>query len=541
MQPSRRGRQLLSVDLSADNTPAPSSHQASAIPQKAFASTAAVAAPAPAQRLCSHGTHSCQTAPSSAFPLQHVEERTSTLACSPSEWLQNLTCPAPSSKSNQSLPTPRDAPPLHAPRAIPGVQSSSIPLGPIRQPLQGGPPCNPLYIARALSQAPSPQNQQLYSGQNATQLSESQQRFHQKLAAARAIGYCQGVRQGAIESLAPTPLTFSRRQQSNNTGQHTSLGDSMLVHPASRHTCSNEAAGLAQSSNKRPRLVHIAETQQRALPPSQGLIKFKCSVADILDAHWPGAASQAASKRRTAEVLSTACPRAAAPETSSGQEVKPQSAGVVSCRALPSSLGRGASRRLLSVPSCSAPGTSTLLPHHPSVPVVSADVMAASTTAFESLTLGPEAQSRRTMPPPHRATAHTVQCAVVAAQAAAWASSPRTAALQSPNGSYSNFPQSLGQGSVGFCGSSRSQVGAVHPLGFALSSFPQMMSQLLAEPSMHAMQAWAATYRPPGTSSSQQAIQAANQSPARPQKRARQGNDCFASTSFCHQDCCLVW
>lgn len=541
MQPPRRGRQLLSIDLSADDTSYPSSYQASAIPQQAFPSTTAV--PAPVKPVCSHATHPLQLASSNAMPLQHVKERALILACTASEPLHGSPCPAPSSNPQQSLPPPRDAPPLHAPRAIPGLQSSSsIPLGPIRQPLQGGPPCDPLYIARALAQPPLPQTLQLHS---AHQFSDSQQRF-QGLTAARAIGYCQGVRQGVVQSQSPALLTFSTRQspssgqradqhQSNNTGQQARSGGSMSVHPAPGQKRSTEAAGLAQSSSKRQRLVHMAQPQQTAPPSSQGLIKFRCVIADILSAHWPGAAVQAASGQHTAEVCSTACSYGAAPQTSSGQEVELESAGAVSCGALPSSLGRGASRSLLSVPSCNAPGTSSVLPP-PSVPAVSAEAMAASTTAFESLTLGSETQSRRAMPPPHRATAHTVQRAVAAAQAEGSASSPSTAALQSSVGSYSSSPRSHGrQGSVTFHESSRSQAGAAQATGFASCSFPQIMSQLLSESGMHAMQAWVAAYQPSGTSSSQQDIQAANQRPARPQKRARQGGDCFASTSFCHQ------
>ena len=546
MQPPRRGRQLLSIDLSADDTSYPSSHQASAIPQQAFPSTTAV--PAPVELVCSHTSHPLHLASSSASPLQHIKERALSLACNASEPLHGSPCPAPSSNPQQSLPPPRDAPPLHAPRAIPGLQSSSsIPLGPIRQPLQGGPPCNPLYIARALVQPPLPQTSQLHSAQNPNQFSDSQHRL-QGLTAARAIGYCQGVRQGVVESQSPALLTFSTRQgpssghQGSNTGQQARSGGSMSGHPASGQKRSTEAAGLAQSSSKRQRLVHMAEPQQTAPPSSQGLIKFKCSIADILSSHWPGAAVQAASGQRTAEVPSTACSHGAAPQSSSGQEVKIESAGAVPCGAVPSSLGRGASRSLLSVPPCNAPGTSSLLPP-PSVPAVSAEAMAATTTAFESLTLGSETQSRRAMPPPQRATAHTVQCAVAAAQAAGATSSPSTAALQSSVGSYSNSPRSHGrQGSVTFRESSRSQAGAAHPHGFASSSFPQIMFQLLSESGMHAMQAWVAAYQPPGTSSSQQGIQAANQRPARPQKRARQGGGCFASTSFCHQRLSsLVW
>ena len=530
------------MDLSADDTSSLPSHQASAVPQQDPASAATVAAPA--QPLCSHATRSFHPATSSVLSLQHVVERTSSLACATSEMSHASTCPAPSSIPQQSLPSPRDPTALHAPRAIPGVQSSSIPLGPIRQPLQGGPPLHPLYIARALAQAPLPQTQQLHSGWNASQLSESQQRVHQRLTAARAIGYCQGVRQGVIQSLAPAPLTFSRQQgpssdqnaaqhQNVNSGQHASLGDSMAAHPASGQKRSNEAAGLAQSSSKRQRLVHIAEPQQSALPPAQGLIKFKCSIADILNAHWPGAVSQAAPGQHTAEGSSTACSSGVSPLNSKGQQGKAElpSAGAVPCRAPPSSLGRGPSRRLLSVPPCDA-ANPTLLPPS-SVAVASADVMAASTTAFESLTLGSDAWSRRAVPPPQHVTAHSVQQALAAAQAAQWAPSPTTTALQSSIGSTSHTPRSHGrQGLVTFRETPRSEAVAAQTPGFALSSYPQVMSQLLSEPSMHAMQAWVAAYQPPGSSNSQQDIRAATHSPARPQKRARQGGNCFAQLWF---------
>ena len=535
LQPSRRGRQLLSMALSADDASSSSSHQASAIPQQAFASDATVAAPAQQLSshpiLSSHAIHSSHRASSNALPPPHVEQ-CSSLAPATSGLMHESTCPAPSSNPQHALPPPRVAPLLLAPRAIPGVQSSGIPLGPIRQPLQGGPQCNPLYIARALAPAPPPQAQQLHSGLSANQLSESQQSLQQRLPAARAIGYCQGVRQGVIQSLAPAPLTFSRHEgpssgqtagqhQSESLRQHAAVDDSMAAHPASGQKRSNEAAGLPQSSSKRQRLVHIAEPQQSAPPLSQGLIKFKCSIVDILKAHWPGATAQAASRQHTVELSSTACSPGAAPHISSDQEVKAEPDGVVPCRALPSSLGRGPSRRLLSVSLSDALATSTLLPP-PSVP-------AACTAAFESLTLDPEAQLRRAMPPPQRATAHSVQCAVAAAQAAGWASSTTAAALQSSTGSTSYTPRSHGrQGSVTFRESSRSQAEPAQPSDFAPSSFPQAMSQLLSEPSMHAMQAWVAAYQPPTASSSQLHSQAADQRPARPQKRARQGGDCFA-------------
>lgn len=536
---ARRGRQLLSVDLSADDTSSPSSHQASAVPQQSPASAATAAAPA--QRSCSHATHSFHTTPSSVFPLQHVEERTSSMASATSGVLHDSTCPALSSRPQQSQPSLRKSPSLHAPRAISGVQSSSIPLGPIRQPLQGGPSCHPLYIARALAQT-----QQLHSDWSASQPSESQQRVHQRLIAARAIGYCQGVRQGVSQSLAPAPLTFSRQQgsssgqnaaqhQSDSTGQHASLGDSMSAHPASGQKRSNEAAGLAQSSSKRQRqrLVHIAEPQQSAPRPAQGFIKFRCSIADILNAHWPDTASQAASRQHIAEGPNTTCSSEVLPLTSRGPQGKAglPPAGAVPCRAPPSSLGRGPSRSLLSVPSCNA-ASPTLLPS-PSVLAASADAIAASTTAFESLTLGSGAQSRRAMPPPQRATAHSVQPALAAAQAAQWAPSPIAAALQSSLGSSSHTPQSHGrQGSVTFREPPRSEAVAAQSPGVALSRYPQMMSQLLSEPSMHAMQGWVAAYQPPGSCSSQQDITAAKHSPARPQKRARQGGHCFSQLGF---------
>lgn len=534
LQPSRRGRQLLSMGFS-DAGSSLSSHpasaipqQASAIPQQASAGTADGAEPA--QRVCHDATHPSHKPSSNTAP---VEEPTSSMVSATSDLSHDSTCAVSDSTTRQyPLPTPRVAPSLHAPLAIPGAQSSSIPLGPIKQPLQGGPQRNPLH-PQALPQSPLPPSQQLHP---ASQLSPSQQRFQQMLKAASAVGYCRGLRQGVGHGPALTPLTFPTQQgqspsqqaaqpQWATTQQHASLGDSMALHPASGHKRSTEAAGLAQPSSKRQRLVYIAEPKPNAPPPSQGLVRFKCSIADILDAHWPGAAAQAASKQHTAQVATAACSPGLAPQMGSGRAELP-SAGAVPSRALPSCLGRG--RRLLSVPPCNAPATLPTLPH-PFLPAAITDAASASTAAFESLSLCPEAQPRRAMPPPQqRVTAHSVHQQVAAAQAAGWASSPSTHALQSSVGSSSSAPRSHGrQGSVTFRESPRGQPPA-QPLDFPLSSFPQVMSQLLSEPSMHSMQAWVAAYQPPSATSSQPGSKAADQSPARPQKRARQGEDCFA-------------
>ena len=532
LQPSRRGRQLLSAGLSADASSFLSPHPASAIPQQASAApqqaSAAVADAAdPAQRLCPSYKTSSDAAPS-----QHVEESTSSMLSATSDLPQDSTCPLSDSTTRQvPLPPPRDAPPLHAPRAIPGAQSSSIPLGPIKQPLQGGPPRSPLLPQAP--QAPLPQPQQLHP---ISQLSPSQQRFQQMLKAASAVGYCQGLRQGVGPGPATTPLTFSTQQGQNSSQQpaqlqwatpqqHTSVGDSMALPLASGHKRSKEAAGLAQPPSKRQRLVYIAEPKPNAPPPSQGLVRFKCSIADILDAHWPGAAAQAASRQLTVQIPTAACSLGVAAQVGSGRAELP-SAGAVPSRAPPSCLGRG--RRLLSVSPCEAPATLPT-PDLPSLQATTADAASASTAAFESLSLRPEAPPRRAMlPPQQRVTAHSVQQQVAAAQAAGWAaSSPFTDALQCPIASSSSAPRSYGlQGSAALHESPRGQPPA-QPLDFPLSSFPQVMSQLLSEPSMNAMQAWVAAYQPPSITSSQPDSKAADQS-SRPQKRARQGEGCFA-------------
>ena len=538
-QPSRRGRQLLSMDLSADDICTPIPQQASAIPQLSAANAV------PAQRLSSQATHSSHRASSDAFPLRHVEDRTSSLTSVTSGLPQASICPAPTS----STPTapPRDAAPsvhapsLHAPRAIPGAQSS-IPLGPIRQPLQGGVP-SPFYLARARAQAPLQQTQQAQSGWNANQLLQSQQKLQQTLTAARGVGYCQGLRRTSVQRQAS--LTFSRRlsssqkpaqHQHDHSGRHASVSDSMSAHLASGQKRSNEAAGLAQSPSKRHRLVHIAQPQHSG--PSQGPVKFKCCIGDILDAHWPAAADQEGARQSTAQVPSTACSLGIGSQSSSGPQVMP--AASASAQAVPNgsgfnSLGRGSTCCL---PLCDADASSTF-----PLPAATADAMAASTAAFESLTIGagPETHARRAMPPPHLAPAHAVQGGVAAAPGAG-----RT--LQTSFRSSLTQPQPhVRSGSAAITlppanESSRSQPGVQpHVPSFALSSFPQVMNQLLSEPSMHVMQAWVAAYQPPILSSSQQDLLPATQSASRPQKRARKGDPSWLCSMLLAAKIVISW
>ena len=518
------------MDPSVDDISPPLPQEQFAIPQQASAEADDI--DVPAQAFCSPAKYSSHMANSDSLPAC-LEEHASSLTSIASDLSRISTRLARDALSN------RDAPALHAPRATPGVQSS-IQLGPIRQPLQGALPRNPFYIARAMTQAPLQQTQQLHSGWNAVQLLESQQQLQRTLAAAHAVGYAQGIRQGAALSQRQAPLRFSK-QQGSTTSQHTALHqhdssgqqESLAASPASGQKRTNAGAGFTPS--KRQRLVHIAEPQHSMPPPARSLVKFQCSIADILDALWPAEAAQEAPRQHTAQAPSTACSSGAAPQSSDGQEaVKPASGEAAPCRAVPNlSFGRGPSRRLLSVPPSVAPANPNL-PLPSQVPAGNADTVAASTAAVESLTIDPEAQARRSMLPPQRATAHSVHQRVAAAQAAGWADFSLTAfasglhaplmpsmmTSQSPHGA----PQSSAVAQMQGVDSTISQPGLAQTPGFTLSSFPQVMSQLLSEPSMQVMQAWAAAYQPPlALPNGQQDVLAANSPALRPQKRARQG------------------
>lgn len=543
LQHVRRGRKLLSMDLSVLDVPPPVPQEACAIPQFEAAAVAV-----PAQRTgCFPATQASHRAYCDTLPAS-LEEHASSLTSAASDLSRISTRLALDALSN------RAAPPLHAPRATPGAQSS-MQLGPIRQPLQGPLPPNPLYIARALAQAPLQHTQQLYSGWNAVQLLESQQHLQRTLTAACAVGYAQGIRQGAALSQSQVPLTFSRQQgpptsqhtaqhQRDSTGRQASLRNNSSASPASGHKRSNP--GLEPSSTKRQRLVYIAEPQHSAPPPLQGLIKFKCSIADMIDAFWPIEAAPArlplplppaedapALRQLTAAAPSTACPSGVAPQYNNQPEsvkpAEPSCGQAVPCRAIPS-LGRRQSSHLLPASPCAAAAS---LPLALQAPAATADAVAASTAAVESLTIDPEAHARRSMLPPLRATAQSVLQRVAAAQAAGWADFALTASgqhaplttistvtCQPPHGP----PQGSASTQMQGMDSTIGQVGVAQAPGFTLSSFPQVMSQLLSEPSMQVMLAWVAAHQPPpAVPTGQQDIPAANPVAFRPQKRARQG------------------
>lgn len=536
LQRGRRGRKLLSMDLPVIDVSPP--QEASGIPHFEGAAVAV-----PAQRTgCFPAIQASHRAYSDTLPAC-LEEHASSLTSAASDLSRISTRLGLDALSN------RAAPPLHAPRATLGVQRS-MQLGPIRQPLQGPLPRNPFYIARAVAQSPLQQTQQLHSGWNAVQLLESQQQLQRTLTAACAVGYAQGIRQGAALSQSQVPLTFSRQQgssasqhtaqhQHHTTQQQASLCNNTSASPPSGHKRCNPG-GLEAPPTKRQRLVHIGEPQHSAPPPLQGLIKFKCSIADMIDALWPAEPAPAslplphrppagdppAVRQHTAEAPSSS---GVAPQFSNEPEsVKP---GEPSSGEAVLSLGTGQSSHLRSVPFCAAPASGPLPPQ---VSASSADAVATSTVAVEPLTIDFEAHARRSMLPPLRATAQSVHQRVAAAQAAGWGASPLTAASgQHPPLTITStvtcqLPRAPPQGSATIqmqgMDPTIDQAGGVQAPGFTLSSFPQVMSQLLSEPSMQVMLAWVAAHQPPpAVPTGQQDILAANSSAFRPQKRARQG------------------
>ena len=497
----RKGRTLMSVDLAPDNGP-------NLAVEHHIANTAW-----PAQLPPTHIHPSSQRASNEAVPLHQADRRSSSLSSVTSDEI-------PLSSSGLTQGSSKVPPLPYAPRAIPAGQTT-IPLGPIRQPLQGSLPRNPHYLPRSVPQAPLLQTQPLQSGWSANDLVQIQQQRYQQLTAAHAIGYCQVVKQQFSQGHRATSVTFSRHKNQSSKqpaahapagskAQHANTNVSMAANPPSGQKGSDPDNSLQQEHTKQ-RLVHIAEPQHSSAPAAQGLIRFQCSVADIVDAHWPNIAQDEQSNQLGPTLASTAH---VAHPVSRDSSIQEQSQATDNNLAL----GRGSSRRLLSMSCCDDPAEPSALPQPPAA---SSDATAPRTSAFAALSIGSETVARKAVPLPHHPTAQSVDQAIAAAQSADCMFGSHEAAWQNPlTNALSHGYQDPSITRLQQRGSGQAQTAAASSTGFPLSSFPQVMTQLLSEPSLHA---WVAAYQPPASSHAQQDVQASQQGCTRPQKRARQG------------------
>lgn len=507
-QLSRKGRMLMSVDLTSESGPCSAAENHSA----AAANTAW-----PVQLSEPRATPSSHRASSEAVLLHQADRRSSSLA--------SVTSELPRDPSGVSQGSSKVPPLPFAPRAIPAGQSS-IPLGPIRQPLQSSLPRNPHYLPRSVPQAPLLQTQSLPSGWAANEVIQIQQQRYQQLTAAQAVGYCQGVKQQPSHRHTVPSLLFTRHQDqsSKQPAAHSSAGSKALHASSSVNTASGSSSGHKRSdpdadslqpAHTKQRLVQIAELQHSSAPAAQGLIRFRCGIADVLDAHWPDTAKDQQLRPQGSAVASPANPADTASRDSSSHRERAIGKNAA--------LGRGSSRRLLSMSCCEDPADPSALPQPPAA---NSSAMAPRTSAFAALSIGSETMAGGAMLLPPQPTTQSVDQATAAARGADWMYGPQEPALQSSlTNSLSCGFQNPSMTRLQHSGSGQAQAEASPSTGFPLSSFPQVMTQLLAEPSLHAR---VAAYQPPASAQPQQDVQAPEQGVARPQKRARQGQQCLA-------------
>lgn len=491
---------------------------------------------------------SCSHQASNASPHQSAELRSPSLASVVSELLPNQTAKA--TNSSQRVAAPPNSvcvPPavLHAPRAIPAAlanaRSGSAPphviqLGPIFQPMLAAMQTNPVFLARAPAEAP---NQALHPAQASrgpvTPTLAANEQLQHMLHAAQAIGYCQGLKRRAAQTDELQKLSFHRRAvtpsssadqagrptgpsqpqqaQPDPTSHHThhqmavasdaqtasqddarppvaqpcpeeafsrgvvaqqhlgvgksdpyretgSLDSRTLGHSLSGNKRAHEASDAHKhTSSKKQRLVEVA--QQCGTPVSghddSKVIKFRCNIADILDAH-AGPFSQVSSSAR---------------------------AGSTSVRA-------GPSRASPTVPSVSFPdaaGTNCF-------PAMSA-ASSLGSASINTLTSPHQSQdmARRAALLPQPATAQSVAGAVAAAQGTDWALAAHAAALRS---SWQSFlPHVRPQPSIAnqLQGPPPPGDQAGVPFQPMLTSFPQVMNQLMSESRADSVPSWVADHQ----------------------------------------------
>ena len=489
-------------------------------------------------------TGSCSHQASNAL-AQSAEQRSLSLASVVSELPPNEATKATiSSQMAAALPDSVCVPPavLHAPSAIPAAVVDAsfgsapphvIQLGPIFQPMLAAMQTNPVFLARAPTEAP---HQALHPAQASrgpvTPTLAANEQLQHMLHTAQAIGYCQGLKKRAAQTDKLQRLSFHRRgvtpsscadqavhppgpaqpQQAQpddkshhqvivaldaqtapqpqadagapvaqprpglrnpegacsrgfSAQQHLGFGKSdpyretgslesqTLGHSRSGNKRAHDAsdAHMHTSSSKKQRLVEVAE--QCGPSPSGHIdskgIMFRCNIADVLDAHC-GSFSQLSSSAR---------------------------AGSNSVRA-------GPSRASPTVPSVSLPDAAGVS----SLPAMSDASNLRSATA--SLSFQSQGMAGRPALLPQPATAQSVAAAVAAAQGTDWALAAHAAALRS---SWQSFLPHVGpqpsianqlQGPL----PPGDQAGVpFHPM---LTSFPQVVNQLMSESRGDSMLTW---------------------------------------------------
>ena len=488
---------------------------------------------------------------------------------------------------------------LHAPRAIPAVVADArfgsapphvIQLGPIFQPMLAAMQTNPFVPARAPTEAP---NQALPPAQASrgpvTPVLAANEQLQHMLHAAQAIGYCQGLQKRAAQTDKLQKLSFHRRgvtssssadqavhppgssqpqqAQPDNTSHYThhqvaaasdaqtapqpqaDAGAAVAQHQPEarpglrnpeealprgllaqqhlgvgkpdpyRETGSVESQSLGRSlsgnkraheasdahmhtsSSKKQRLVEVAQ-QCDALSSGHNDSKgtmFRCNIADILDAHC-GPFGQVSSSARAGSTSIRAGPSRASP--------------TVPAASLPDAAGANI------LPAMSAAST----------------LRSARSSALSSLPLQPQDMAGRLALLPQPATAQSVAGAVAAAQGTDWALAAHAAALRSswqsflppmgPQPSIANQLQGpLPQGD---------QPGVpYHPM---LTSFPQVVNQLMSESRVDSMPSWAPDHQPAARPLAQlgsSGFQRHGQEDAPPCKRPRQGNQHLHHIGVC--------
>ncbi len=535
---------------------------------------------------------SCSHQASNASPHQSAEQRPASLASVASELPANQAAKATNSSQKAAAPPNSVCVPpavLHAPRAIPAAvadarfgsaQPQVIQLGPIFQPMLAAMQTNPVFHARAPTEAP---NQALHPAQAsrgpATPVLAANEQLQHTLHAAQAIGYCQGLKKRAAQTdklqklsfhtrgvtlsssadravrppgssqaqkaqpddkshhthcqvvvasdaqTAPQPQTdagpaIAQHQPEARTGlrkpeealsrgllaqQH--LGGGQLDPHRETGTLESQNLGRSLSGNKRAHEasdahVHtssskkqrLVEVAQQCDAPSSGHndgkgILFRCNIADILDA--------------------LCCPFS---QVSS------------SARAGSPSIRAGPSRASPTMPSASLPdaaGSNCL-------PAMSAasTLRSASTSASASLPHHSQDMAGRLALLPQPATAQSVAGAVAAAQGTDWALAAHAAALRS---SWQSFLPHMGpQPSIanqlrGPLPQGDQPGVPFHPM---LTSFPQVMNQLMSESRGESMSSWVADQRPAAPPLAQlgsSGCQRQGQEDDPPCKRLRQG------------------
>ena len=472
------------------------------------------------QQLAILPSSSVHKATTDAFPVpqsQSVQDRSSSLAS-----VTSRVATAPG--------TSQDPPLVHGPRAVPAVVADPklgsvtphiIQLGPIFQPMLNSLQANPFYVARPLAQqaplALMPRNQDTSpSSQIAAQLQKM-------LKAAQAIGYSQALRQQAVQPGNLSRLSFSKHRIQAQAGEAAEIPHSAESQHGQHdsHRPQPESRQGHQSSD-----THTGSTHQRRLvtmtgPPSSAafqstarhMVAFRCNLADIVDAHW-GPSSQAASAATTEPPASF------------------EAAGITHSTDSNVATTAEPNRALPQMPLASSGDmVGTVQPSRTLAASRLRDT--ASTSALPSLTPAPQVMARRAPPPPQRATAQSVAVAVAAAQGTDWALAAHAAAARSSmGGSFPNLALQNQQGATSQAPAQAStSLGAQHggPFhsNYMLSSFPQVMQQLMLEPSMEFMHSWVASHQPPVPASGQLVTSAAHlghgQEDARSAKRLCHG------------------